>query len=152
MRLNDKSLLKNTCYINCEWITDSESKFNVINPANGCVVASVTNAGFQETETVVQVADNAFKTWRDTPAKQRGVLLRRWYELIMDTADDLGTIITMEQGKPLQEAISEVSYGASFIEYYAEEGKRVAGDTLPTIAADRRLLTSDVLTPANLLP
>lgn len=139
-KLKDASLLKVENYIDGSW-TAAATKFDVINPANGEVIASVANGDAADTENAVQAAHGAFKTWSKTTAKQRSALLRKWHDLILENADDLGALMTAEQGKPLAEAIGEVKYGASFIEYYAEECKRVHGATIPTVANDRRLLT-----------
>lgn len=139
-KLKDASLLKCENYINGSW-TAAASKLDVINPANGEVIASVANGDATDTEKAVQAAHVAFKTWSQTTAKQRSTLLRKWHDLILENADDLGALMTAEQGKPLGEAVGEVKYGASFIEYYAEECKRVTGATIPTVANDRRLLT-----------
>ena len=141
MFLKNKSLLKDANFAGGKWLTSGVGEFEVLNPANGSVVARIANGSAREAEAAVKAADSAFRSWQGTPARERGASLRRWYELILDNASDLGAIMTMEQGKPLAEAIGEVGYGASFVEYYAEEGKRVAGDTIPTIAGDRRLMT-----------
>jgi succinate-semialdehyde dehydrogenase/glutarate-semialdehyde dehydrogenase len=139
-KLKDASLLKYENYIDGSW-TATATKLDVINPANGEVIASVANGDAADTEKAVQAAHVAFKTWSKTTAKQRSAILRKWHDLILENADDLGSIMTAEQGKPLAEAVGEVKYGASFIEYYAEECKRVTGATIPTVANDRRLLT-----------
>jgi succinate-semialdehyde dehydrogenase / glutarate-semialdehyde dehydrogenase len=140
IKLQDGTLLKQHNYINGEWVGASKS-LDVINPANGSTVATVADGSAGDAEKAVNAAHVAFLSWRDTPAKQRAMLLQKWYELIIENADDLGAIMTSEQGKPLAEAVGEVNYGAGFIEYYAEECKRSSGDVIPTIANDRRLLT-----------
>lgn len=140
-KLKDPSLLKLQNYINGEWVQGSSGTLDVINPANGDIVATVANGDIADTEEAVGFARQAFKSWSQRPAKERAALLGRWCELILENADDLGAIMTAEQGKPLAEAVGEVKYGASFIEFYAEECKRVCGDTIPTVAGDRRLLT-----------
>ena len=114
---------------------------DVNNPANGEVVATVANGNAADCEQAVEAAAAVFPAWSRMPAKERAVLLRKWYELIIQNADDLGALMTAEQGKPLAEAVGEVKYGAAFVEYYAEESKRVMGDTIPTVANDRRLQT-----------
>jgi succinate-semialdehyde dehydrogenase/glutarate-semialdehyde dehydrogenase len=140
LKLKDASLLKSENYIDGRW-TAAATKFEVTNPANGEVIASVANGDAQDTEKAVLAAHAAFKTWRKKTAKERSAVLRKWHDLILENADDLGALMTAEQGKPLAEAIGEVKYGASFIEYYAEECKRMNGATIPTVANDRRLFT-----------
>lgn len=139
--LNDLNLLKTENYINGGWIAGSNGELDVINPSNGKVVTAVANAGTSDATDAVEAASSAFRSWRKTTAKERSILLRKWHDLILENAEDLGAIMTAEQGKPLSEATGEVKYGASFIEYYAEECKRVTGSTIPAVASDRRLLT-----------
>lgn len=141
LNLKDASLFRTQNYINGRWTAGSAGHLEVSNPANGEVIAKLTNSDGLDTSTAVEAAAAAFKSWSQTTAKERAVLLRKWYELILENAHDLGTLMTYEQGKPLSEAIGEINYGAGFIEFYAEECKRVMGATIPTIAADRRLLT-----------
>ncbi len=138
MKLNDQELLKTQCYINGEWV--GEPVIPVTNPANGEVVASVPALGVDETRAAIDNAQTAFETWRALPAKSRGAVLRRWFDLIIENAEDLAQIMTAEQGKPLAESRGEVIYGAAFIEFYAEEAKRIYGETIPSPANDRRLL------------
>jgi len=139
MRLNDSTLLRSQSYVNGQWLPGSSGQIEVVNPANGQIVATVNNAGVDDTTAAVDAAAEAFKSWSKITAKERAQLLRRWYQLILENAEDLGTIMTSEQGKPLAEAIGEVKYGASFVEFYAEECKRVMGNIIPTAANDRRL-------------
>ncbi len=141
LKLKDPSLLKINNYIDGEWVAGGAGTIDVTNPANGTVVATTANGDAADAERAVEAAAEAFETWSRTPAKQRAVLLRNWFNLLLENADDLGAIMTAEQGKPLFEAVGEIGYGAGFIEYYAEESKRVMGDTIPTIANDRRLQT-----------
>lgn len=141
LKLKDPSLLKSNNYIDGEWVAGGAGIIDVINPANGTVVATTANGDAADAERAVEAAADAFEAWSRTPAKQRAVLLRNWFNLLLENADDLGAIMTAEQGKPLFEAVGEIGYGAGFIEYYAEESKRVMGDTIPTIANDRRLQT-----------
>lgn len=128
-------------YINGEW-TDSYSKeyFDVINPATGEVIGKVAKGGSKETERAVTAAYEAFEEWSEFTAKDRYKILRKWYELIMQEKEEIGRIMTLEQGKPLAEAIGEVVYGASFVEWYAEEAKRIYGETIPASAKDKRIL------------
>ncbi len=141
LTLKDPSLLKTQNFIDGKWVDGSAGTIDVTNPANGEVVATIANGGADDATRAVEAAAKAFKAWSRMPAKQRAVLLRKWFNLLMANADDLGAIMTAEQGKPLAESIGEVSYGAGFIEYYAEESKRVMGHTIPTISNDRRLQT-----------
>jgi succinate-semialdehyde dehydrogenase/glutarate-semialdehyde dehydrogenase len=137
--LNDPQLLKNFSYINGSWHS-SESDIAVSNPATGELVAIVGNAGIEETELAVKSAKNALSAWSSKSANERSVLLRNWFNLIMENQDDLGKILTLEQGKPLAEAKGEIAYGAAFIEWFAEEGKRVYGDTIPAPSGDKRII------------
>jgi len=141
LKLKDPSLLKTQNFIDGEWVAGGAGTIDVTNPANGEVVATTANGDAADAARAVEAAAEAFKSWSRMPAKQRAVLLRNWFNLLMENAEDLGAIMTAEQGKPLAEAIGEVGYGAGFIEYYAEESKRVKGATIPTIANDRRLQT-----------
>ena len=141
LKLKDPSLLKTDNFVNGEWVAGGAGTMDIINPANGAVVATTANADATDAKRAVDVAADAFVTWSRIPAKQRAVLLRNWFNLLMENAEDLGAIMTAEQGKPLFESVGEIAYGAGFIEYYAEESKRVMGDTIPTIANDRRLQT-----------
>jgi len=141
LTLKDPSLLKTQNFIAGQWVDGGAGTIAVTNPANGEVVVTTANGDAADAARAVEAAAESFKTWSRTPAKQRAVLLRDWFNLLMENADDLGAIMTAEQGKPLFESIGEIAYGASFIEYYAEECKRYKGDTIPTISNDRRLQT-----------
>ena len=141
LKLKDDSLLRTRNFIDGEWVDGGAGTIDVTNPATGDVVVTTANGNAADAERAVLAAAEAFKMWSRTPAKQRAVLLRNWFNLMMEHADDLGAIMTAEQGKPLFESGGEIAYGASFIEYYAEECKRFKGDTIPTIANDRRLQT-----------
>jgi succinate-semialdehyde dehydrogenase / glutarate-semialdehyde dehydrogenase len=138
-KLNDGALLRNQAYVNGTWI-DAASTFDVRNPADGATIASVPNMGKAETDAAIDAANKAFPAWAAKTGKERAAVLRAWFDLILAHADDLGAIMTAEQGKPLVEAKGEVQYGASFIEWFAEEAKRVNGDVLPSPWADRRML------------
>ncbi len=138
-KLNDKSLLKQHSYINGQWHA-GDAKFDVINPATDEVLTQVTNAGITDAELAVKAAKGALKAWSEKSANERSVLLRNWFNLLMQHQDDLGRILTLEQGKPLAEAKGEIAYGASFIEWFAEEGKRVYGDTIPAPSSDKRMI------------
>jgi succinate-semialdehyde dehydrogenase/glutarate-semialdehyde dehydrogenase len=137
--IQDKQLIKHFSYINGSWHS-SETEFEVTNPANGDVVAKVSNAGIAETELAVKSAKAALKMWSAKSANERAGLLRNWFNLMMQHQDDLGRILTLEQGKPLAEAKGEIAYGAAFIEWFSEEGKRVYGDTIPGPSGDKRII------------
>ena len=139
--LQDPSLFRNQSYIDGAWVdADTGKRFDVDNPADGSVVGSVPDCGAAETRRAIEAATAALPAWRAQTAKQRAALLRRWYELMLQNADDLALILTTEQGKPLAEAKGEIMYGASFIEWFAEEGKRIYGDVIPAHMADKRLI------------
>ena len=137
--LNDPSLLKTDALINGQWVKGA-SRFDVHDPATGAKLADVANLGAAEAEAAIAAADAAWPAWRTKTGKERSALLRKWFDLIMANQDDLGRLMTAEQGKPLAEAKGEVAYGASFVEWYAEEAKRVNGETLPQFDNNRRLL------------
>ena len=139
--LKDPSLFRTQSYIDGEWVeADSAKRFDVDNPADGSIVGSVPVCGGAETRRAIDAANQALPAWRALTAKQRAGLLRRWYELMLLNADDLALILTTEQGKPLAEAKGEIMYGASFIEWFAEEGKRIYGDVIPPHLNDKRLI------------
>jgi len=137
--LNDSALLKTGALINGEWVAGA-ARFAVHDPATGQKLADVANLGPTETKAALQAANAAWPAWRNLPAKQRGAILMKWFQLLHQHADDLARIMTAEQGKPLAEAKGEVSYGASFIEWFAEEAKRVYGETVPSTDNSKRYL------------
>jgi succinate-semialdehyde dehydrogenase/glutarate-semialdehyde dehydrogenase len=137
--LKDPSLLKTDALINGQWI-QGVSRFDVLDPATGCKLADVANLLPADAEAAITAANAAWPAWRSKTAKERSTILRRWFDLLMANQDDLGRIMTAEQGKPLPEAKGEVAYGASFVEWFAEEAKRVNGETLPQFDNNRRLL------------
>jgi succinate-semialdehyde dehydrogenase/glutarate-semialdehyde dehydrogenase len=137
--LNDPSLLKTDGLINGQWISGA-SRFAVHDPATGLQLADVANLGPQDAQAAIAAANAAWPAWRAKTAKERSILLRKWFDLLMQHQDDIGRIMTAEQGKPLPEAKGEVAYGASFVEWFAEEAKRVNGETLPQFDNNRRLL------------
>ncbi|MEY4654209.1 MAG: succinate-semialdehyde dehydrogenase, partial [Pseudomonadota bacterium] len=137
--LKDPSLLKTDALIGGQWVQGS-ARFDVHDPATGLKLADVANLGASDAEAAIAAADKAWPAWREKTAKERSNLLRKWFDLLMANQDDLGRIMTAEQGKPLPEAKGEVAYGASFVEWFAEEAKRVNGETLPTFDNNRRLL------------
>ena len=138
-RVSENRLVKNASYINGGWLPGNE-KFGVSNPATGETIAQVSNAGTTETELAIEAAKKAFPAWAAKSANERAGLLRKWFELMMEHQQDLGVILTLEQGKPLAEAKGEIAYGAAFIEWFSEEVKRVYGDTIPAPAGDKRIV------------
>ncbi|WP_076416559.1 NAD-dependent succinate-semialdehyde dehydrogenase [Shewanella sp. UCD-KL12] len=138
-QVNDTRLVKLGSYIDGQW-HDGEEHFDVVNPANEQVIAQVCNAGIAETEAAVIAAKRALPAWSKRSANDRATIMRRWFNLMMESQDDLGRILTLEQGKPLAEAKGEIAYGAAFIDWFAEEGKRVYGDTIPAPAGDKRII------------
>jgi len=155
--LNDPKLFRSQCYLDGQWVdADGKKSFSVDNPATGEVLGTVPDMGTAETRRAIEAADRAWPAWRAKTAKERAVILRKWFELMMANQDDLAVILTAEQGKPLAEAKGEIAYGASFIEWFAEEGKRAYGDVIPQHQADRRILVlkqpigvSAMITPWN---
>lgn len=139
--LKDPTLLKHLCYLAGNWCSaDKNETVSVSNPATGEIIGTVPKMGTAETRTAIDAAAAALPGWRAKSAKERSATLRRWFELIMANQDDLAVIMTAEQGKPLAESKGEIAYAASFIEWFAEEGKRVYGDTIPGHAADKRII------------
>jgi succinate-semialdehyde dehydrogenase/glutarate-semialdehyde dehydrogenase len=141
LKLKDETLLKSEAYVDGAWIAaDSGARFAVTNPSTGQTIADVADVGEVETRRAIEAANDAWPLWRKKTAKERAVLMRKYFELIMANQEDLARIMTAEQGKPLAETRGEVAYGASFIEWFAEEGKRVYGDVIPTNVAGRRII------------
>ena len=157
LSLKDSKLFREQCHIDGQWL-DAESRKNVPvhNPATGAVLGSVPDMGTTETKRAIEAADRAWPAWRAKTAKERAAILRKWFDLMMAHQEDLAQIMTAEQGKPLAESRGEIAYGASFIEWFAEEGKRVYGDTIPSPWADKRIVimkqpigVSAMITPWN---
>jgi succinate-semialdehyde dehydrogenase/glutarate-semialdehyde dehydrogenase len=141
MNLKNRELLRSANLIGGQWIgADDQAVLTVLDPATGQLLAEVPRCGAAETRRAIAAADAAWPAWRALTAKQRGQLLLAWYRLILDNADDLAQLITAEGGKPLAEARGEVNYGASFVEWFAEEGKRTYGENIPSPTGDKRLL------------
>ncbi|MFZ6756028.1 NAD-dependent succinate-semialdehyde dehydrogenase [Undibacterium sp. Ji50W] len=141
--LRDPGLFRQQAYINGEWcLADTGASFAVINPATGMVIGEVPKMGANETRRAITASHVALKKWRDLLAKERAAILRRWHGLILQHSDDLAYIMTAEQGKPIAEARAEIAYAASFIEWFAEEAKRIYGDTIPSPADGRRIMVS----------
>ncbi|MGI2000479.1 NADP-dependent succinate-semialdehyde dehydrogenase [Shewanella frigidimarina] len=140
MILNDPSLLHEQCYIDGLWVgANSDETVAIANPATQEIIGNVPVMGKTETEAAITAANNALPAWRALTAKERSQKLRRWFELMHENAEDLALMMTTEQGKPLAESRGEVTYAASFIEWFAEEAKRIYGDTIPGHQADKRL-------------
>ncbi len=141
IKLNNPDLFRSQAYINGAWTgADDDTSFEVSNPADGTILTTVPNQGVAETRRAIEAANAAWPAWRSKTAKERAVILRRWFELMLENKDDLAKLMTAEQGKPLAESAGEVLYGASFIEWFAEEGKRIYGDIIPTHLPDRRII------------
>ena len=137
--LNDPTLLKTNALIGGEWVAGA-SRFDVTDPATGAKLVDVANLGAAETEAALRAAESAWPAWRTKTAKERGAIMLKWFHLLHQHADDLARIMTAEQGKPLAESKGEVAYGASFIDWFAEEAKRVYGETIPTTDNNKRYL------------
>ena len=139
--LKDPTLFRQQCYINGQWLDAADGgTFPVNNPATDEVIGTVPRMGAVETRSAIEAANAAFPPWRARTAAERSQLLRRWYELLLENKEDLAILMTAEQGKPLAESRGEIAYAASFIEWFAEEGKRVYGDTIPTYQNDKRIV------------
>jgi succinate-semialdehyde dehydrogenase/glutarate-semialdehyde dehydrogenase len=138
--LEDGELLRTRAYIDGEWVEGSHGEFDVNNPADGGCLARVASCGAQETRRAIAAAERAFGPWRARTAKDRAAILRRWFELAIAATEDLAKILTAEQGKPLAESRGEIGYGMAFVEWFAEEARRVYGETIPSPWPDRRLL------------
>jgi succinate-semialdehyde dehydrogenase/glutarate-semialdehyde dehydrogenase len=142
MILKDSSLLKHTTLINGKWVAaDNGKTFEVINPFDGSHIGNVPDMGAAETKAAISAAAAAFPAWRDKTAGERAIILKKWYALQMENLDDLAILLTTEQGKPLAEAKGEIRYGASFVEWFAEEAKRVYGDVIPGHGKGLRIMT-----------
>ncbi|MEW9918186.1 NAD-dependent succinate-semialdehyde dehydrogenase [Marimonas sp. MJW-29] len=138
--LKDPSLLETRAYINGEWVDGDDGTFDVINPARGDVVAKVANLSRAQVAKAIGHAEKAQKEWASWTGKERAAVLRKWFDLMMQNQDDLGAILTAEQGKPLAEAKGEIAYGAGFIEFFGEEAKRIYGEMIPGHQRDKRIM------------
>jgi succinate-semialdehyde dehydrogenase/glutarate-semialdehyde dehydrogenase len=140
--LEGSTLLKDDLFVGGDWVPASDgARFDVLDPATGALLARVASATERDVEQAIAAASDAFPAWAALPAPRRSSILRDWYELILEHVDELAAILTAEQGKPLAEAAGEIRYGAGFIEWFAEEAKRLYGETIPTNAPGRRVLT-----------
>jgi succinate-semialdehyde dehydrogenase/glutarate-semialdehyde dehydrogenase len=141
MQLKDKTLFRQHCYIDGKWVdADSRATISVNNPADNSTLGTVPKMGAAETRRAIEAADRALPAWRAKTAKERAVILRRWFNLMMENQEDLAQLMTAEQGKPLTESRGEIAYSGSFIEWFAEEGKRIYGDTIPSQGPDKRIV------------
>ena len=141
MQLKDPRLLRQQCFIDGAWCdAEQGGKLPVTNPATGAVLGSIPNMGATETRRAIEAARRAFAPWAALTAKERAGILRRWFELMLANQEDLAALMTAEQGKPLAEARGEIAYAGSFIEWFAEEGKRIYGDVIPGHQVDKRIL------------
>jgi len=141
LALNNSKLFRQQCYIDGAWVNAADGATLIVtNPANGNKLGTVPKMGAVETRQAIAAADAALPAWRERTAKDRSLILRRWFDLILSNKEDLARIMTLEQGKPLAESRGEILYGAAFIEWFAEEAKRVYGDTIPGPAGDRRIV------------
>ena len=138
--LKDPSLLETRAYIGGKWVDGDDGTFDVLNPARGDVIAKVANLSRAQVAGAIAQAESAQKDWASWTGKERAQVLRKWFDLMMENQDDLGTILTAEQGKPLAEAKGEIAYGASFIEFFAEEAKRIYGEMIPGHQRDKRIM------------
>ena len=138
--LNDPSLLETRGYVNGTWVEGADGTFPVDNPARGDTIAEVADLSRAQVAEAISAAETAQKDWAKWTGKERSAALRKWFDLMMENQDDLGIILTAEQGKPLAEAKGEIAYGASFIEYFAEEAKRIYGETIPGHQRDKRIM------------
>ncbi len=142
LKLSDPTLLRNQLYIDGQWSdADNGATIPVFNPATREEIVSIPSAGADETRRAIEAADRAFAGWRKVVAKERSAILKRWFQLIMDNQEDLARLMTAEQGKPLAESRGEVAYGAAFVEWFAEEGRRVYGDTIAANNPNQRIVT-----------
>lgn len=143
MQISDLFLLKTQAYIDGEWCgAENQATIDVFNPANGEKIATVPKMGTVETQRAVAAASQAFPVWRAKSAKQRSQILKQWFDLLIEHQAELAHILTLEQGKPLAEAMGEIGYGASYIEWYAEEAKRIYGDIIPSTGIDKKILVT----------
>ena len=137
--LKDPTLLETRAYIDGKWVDGEDGTFDVTNPARGDVIAKVADLSRAQVAGAIASAEKAQKEWSQWTGKERGSVMRKWFDLMMENQDDLGKILTAEQGKPLAEAKGEVAYGASFIEFFGEEAKRIYGENIPGHQRDKRI-------------
>ena len=140
--IEDKSLFKTYGYINGEWISsEKEKSFSIHNPSDGKIIATMPEMGIDDTKYAIESANQAFQTWSKKTPKERCIILRKWYDLVMKNIEDLSKIMTLENGKPLKESRAEIVYASTFIDWFSEEGKRVYGRSIPATQNDKRIVT-----------
>jgi succinate-semialdehyde dehydrogenase/glutarate-semialdehyde dehydrogenase len=143
LELKDPTLFREACYIDGKWVgADSDQTVDVTNPASGDLLGTIPKMGADETRRAIEAANAAYPAWRAKTAKERATILRKWFDLMMENQEDLAKMMTAEQGKPLKESMGEIVYAASFIEWFAEEGKRIYGDTIPQHAPGKRIVVT----------
>lgn len=143
LALQDPSLLKGRCYIDGQWLdAENGATIEVRNPATGALIGTIPNAGAEQTRAAIAAADSAFGAWKERTAEERAIILRRWFELMMQHQEDLALIMTSEQGKPLAEARGEIAYAASYIQWFAEEARRIYGEVIPSPWQDKRIIVT----------
>ena len=141
MKLSDSKLFRQQCYVNGQWAdADSGETIEVTNPVDNSVIGTVPRMGAAETRRAIEAAEVDQKEWRKLTGKERATILRKWFNLMMENQEDLAILMTTEQGKPLSESRGEIAYAAAFIEWFAEEGKRIYGDTIPGHTRDTRII------------
>lgn len=141
-RLEDLSLFKTQAYIDGKWVNSlSGATFDVYDPSTGSLLGSMPEMAAEDAVSAITAASKAFSTFKTITARKRGQLLRRWYDLIVEHKNDLATLITLENGKPLAEALDETQYAADFLEWFSEEAPRIYGETIPASVAGRRVQT-----------
>ena len=140
-KIKNPNLLKNQFFINNKWVNSfSNKKFPVYNPLDQSLIDQISDCGEQETKDAIQAANDAFILWKSHTANERSNIIKKWHDLILENKQDLASIITLEQGKTLKESLGEILYGASFVDWFAEEGKRIYGDTIPSHDSDKRII------------
>ena len=141
--MKDQDLFRQQCFINGQWLdADSGKTIDVTNPATGEVIGTIPQMGAAETKRAIDAANASWGAWRKKTAKERANILRKWFNLMMEAQDDLAMLMTAEQGKPLAESKGEIAYGASYIEWFAEEAKRIYGDIIPPHQGDKRIVVT----------
>jgi len=141
--MKDQDLFRQQCFINGQWLdADSGKTIDVTNPATGEVIGTIPQMGAAETKRAIEAANASWGAWRKKTAKERANILRKWFNLMMEAQDDLAMLMTAEQGKPLAESKGEIAYGASYIEWFAEEAKRIYGDIIPPHQGDKRIVVT----------
>ena len=142
IQLKDKNLFRQQCYIDGEWVdSDKGDTFNVYNPSDLSLVGHMPNCSKIETKKAIDAANKAWHGWRKLSGKDRSIIIRNWHQLILDNVDDLALIMTLENGKPINDSKAEIMYASWFTDWFSEEAKRAYGKTIPSTLADRRIIT-----------